>query len=164
MRAALPAVGTALLAVTAVASLALALPALRKQDAAQRADLTAQQNMPSAAGEALVLPRPRPEIYYKAITDRPLFAPARRPLVGEVTEAVTPAAEPVQPTARKPDVMLMGAMGNDKDMMALLKINDEDGQWFSVGENIDGWEVKKVTPTWVELTDGDTQFRVEMFE
>jgi hypothetical protein len=62
------------------------------------------------------------------------------------------------------DVVLMGAMGRGDGMMALLKINDGKADWFAQGAQVQGWTVNKIEPTWVELTDGNTQLRLEMFK
>jgi hypothetical protein len=113
----------------------------------------------------LKLPQPRADVYYKAITDRPLFATNRRPFIEDtpakeapITLATTAVIE------SRADVVLMGAMGRGDGMMALLKINDGKADWFAQGAQVQGWTVNKIEPTWVELTDGNTQLRLEMFK
>lgn len=170
MRGLLPYLGTGLLGLAAVSEFSIALKTGSTQAALPELS-AASTNQAAASESTLFLPQPRPEVYYRAITDRPLFAPTRRPFVEAPVEEVVeeapveitePAPEPVKPPP--PKVALMGAMGGEDGMIALLKFNDDEDQWVSVGTNIGGWKLTTVTPTWVELTDGDTQIRVEMFE
>lgn len=168
MRRLLPYIGTGLLSVLATSLLLKAAniePTANVLSAnANQSELDGMEQRDRAPTE-LQLPQPRADVYYNAITDRPLFATNRRPFVEDAPAKEAPIAFTTTPVIEpRADVVLMGAMGRGDGMMALLKINDGKADWFAQGAQVQGWTVNKIEPTWVELTDGNTQLRLEMFK
>ena len=115
------------------------------------------------------MPQSRPDVFYQAITQRPLFAPSRRP--NEPVSVVAPATttRPVQPQpapiARQPEnLRLTGVFGQDAAKSALIDDSNGHAIWVQVETQIDGWTVTDIGADWILLSDGDATFRLELFE
>lgn len=115
------------------------------------------------------LPAVRPEIFYAAITERPLFAPTRRPVdrSSEPAPEVIGTPEPVAivPSIQPPtDLQLSGILGDGLNRSAFVARVDESGEWLRLGAEIDGWTITEIGPEWIILTAGEDIFRLELFE
>jgi len=122
-----------------------------------------------SADEIAILPQARPAIFYTAITERPLFAPTRRPIVvdAEPEPTLSPVPDPTPaPTSLAPptDLRLSGILGGGSDRSAYLGRGDGAGMWLRVDAQIDGWIISEIGPDWVTLTAGEDSFRLELFE
>ena len=115
--------------------------------------------------------RMRPDVFYTAMLERPLFAPSRRPLedapepepvVEQEEEVRAPAPEPER--ARAPDVGLLGVMGNDDANSALVALDEAEPVWVKPGTPIAGWTVAAIGPDWLELTLDSETIRIEMYQ
>ena len=82
MRALIPVFGTCILCGAAVTTGQLALQTSFEAPALLSADKHAEGEASTASAETSpeLQRRDRPDIYYQAITDRPLFSPTRRPI------------------------------------------------------------------------------------
>lgn len=112
------------------------------------------------------LPSPRPDIYYAAITDRPLFAPERRPSIPRIetvpeTEEVAVAA----PVRRHPDgLTLSGVLDGGEYPKALIAVGSSLPDWYQVGDVVDGWSITRIFENAIILTEGDGSHRLELFQ
>ena len=110
-------------------------------------------------------PAPRPDVFYEAITERPLFAPARRPTadasrVSAPVPAVVPKQEPTIPVGWR----LTGILGGDGNRSALIAAGGGEADWFREDDQIEGWTVRLITDSRVTLSAGDAGFDLELFE
>lgn len=121
---------------------------------------TAQQNQ--------TLPSARPDVFYAAITERPLFAPTRRPVDNATPAAVvTQAPEPAvtAPVLTPPtDLKLSGILGGGTNRSAFVAREDGSGEWLRVDTKIEGWTITEIGPEWIVLSAGDDTFRLELFK
>ncbi len=116
-----------------------------------------------------VLPAPRPDIFYAAILDRPLFAPKRRPVTSapeiepepDIIEVVT---ETTTILSAPDDVTLSGILGGSDNLSALLGHGDTAAEWVREEDEIAGWIVSEIGVSWVVLSSGDQTYRLELFE
>ncbi len=114
-------------------------------------------------GEPSVLPTPRPNVFYDAITDRPLFAPSRRPnMISEVLEIEEP--EQVQEIRRPDNLVLSGVLDGTLSRSAFISVGGLEGEWFRTNDEIEGWAITDIGPDAITLTDGNDSFRLELFE
>lgn len=159
----LPLAGTLLL--TIIMAAALGWAAHSSQQMASSDTISAAPYIPGPvpAIAAPELAAPRPAIFYKAITDRPLFAPGRRPAsqTAEVQpENPVPAATHAEPSAK---FTLKGTMQIGEKVSALLELNDGDPVWLEVGETLAEWKLTDVSGDWIELTKNSEIIRVELY-
>jgi hypothetical protein len=113
----------------------------------------------------------RPEVYYAAITDRPLFEPGRRPFIGKTTapeQVPEPVAEPpatAEPKELPPPVLsLQGVMTIDNNTVALIAINGSIPDWVSKGDPVSDWTLSEIGSDWVEISRKSRRIRVEMYK
>lgn len=112
-------------------------------------------------------PRMRSEVYYAAITERPLFAATRRPFVAEtVTVEETPILEePPAPDAEiLPAVVLFGLMGGTDMRQALISVEGAQPEWISVGDKLGPWTLTDAGSDWLELSFDAQKIRLELYE
>lgn len=90
------------------------------------------------------------------ITERPLFAPTRRPPPAPVPPAATPLAPPQPAPPRAPDYTLLGILRDGDRAIALLRHRSE-GRSLRVeaGDTIGGWEIAAVGAVSVRLKGRD---------
>ncbi|WP_312408649.1 hypothetical protein [Rhizobium sp.] len=79
---------------------------------------------------------------------RPLFSPTRRDYVAEETPTV-PVEEvveepPLQPDTSPLQLTLLGTRTFNGIRSALVALPDQQGDWVSVGDEIDGWTIVEV--------------------
>ena len=112
--------------------------------------------------------KPRATVYYEAITDRPLFAPSRRPVEAQAEIVVpepVPDSEPTpppEPTA-PPQVTLHGVITSGDRSRALLGLEGAAPEWFDLNASIAGWTLAEIGPDFVRLTRDTQKFRVDMY-
>ncbi|MBO6924185.1 MAG: hypothetical protein JJ859_18385 [Roseicyclus sp.] len=119
-----------------------------------------------APAGAFAAPRPRNAIYYAAITDRPLFAPTRRPDVMDAPPGPEAEPEPDREIAfapPPPQVRLLGVLQTGTSASALLSIEGGAPVWVPEGADIEGWRMSEVSATSVVLTADDRSLRLEMY-
>lgn len=118
---------------------------------------------PPQPGEARVLPSPRPDVFYEAITDRPLFAPSRRPeMISEVVAIEEP--KQIEEILRPENLVLSGVLGGTPSRSAFISVGGLEGEWFRTNDEIEGWAITDIGPDAITLTDGNDSFRLELFE
>lgn len=127
---------------------------------AARMPLAAQPD----AQAVTLLPGRHPAIYFAAITDRPLFAPTRRP---GMELAATPTAPP-QPVSAVPsdptaDVQLLGTIMMGERASALLVIGNQPPSWIGVGTVVAGFKLSGVGPDWAELASDTKTVRLDLY-
>lgn len=114
------------------------------------------------------LPSPRPEVFYNATTERPLFAPTRRPAepYEEMEVAVVEDIEPVEETseiAPIPEMELLGVFQNGPEETALIRIGEDEPIWIAAGQVEQGWSLDEVNANAVKIHRDDTYITLEMF-
>ena len=166
MRALVPFVGTIGLAALCVFGVFMASLQIQDKTVAQP---TPEQPQASNVARSSVsaLPQARPAVYYEATTQRPLFAPTRRPVMAiiDAVEAADPEPqEPQQVAATIPDMQLLGVLQNGRKNAAYIRIGDTEPVWLSEGEMSLGWTLAEITPDSIQLTRDDDRITLEMFE
>ena len=108
----------------------------------------------------------RPAIYYEAITDRPLFAPDRRPFTPVIIAPAPPSSEPEPEPIPElpPELVLMGTMGTAQNPIALIEHDGASAEWAAVGTDFEGWALTDIGPDWIVISDGTTDLRLDMFQ
>ncbi len=166
----LSAAGTLTLAGTVAATGYWAVDVYGQQPAIP--DLT----VPASAGSVTALGsnqpstrRQRPEVFYAALLERPLFAPSRRPVVAEpevdvIIQEEAPRAEPEPEKVPIPDLGLLGVMGTDNTNRALVANAGGEPVWITAGTTIAGWTVAAIGPDWLELNLDNETIRIEMYQ
>lgn len=166
----LPILGATLLAMTAILlgqKLLTPPPAIALPETPSVSDPNLRDKEISARRPSL--PSVRPEIYYDAILDRPLFAPTRAPIRAEPEPAQpTPvAATPMAPamdTAPPTDLILSGIMGDEDNRSALLGFDETNKEWMRIDDELKGWTIAEIGADWVELSLDRQTYRLELFE
>ncbi|WP_170328195.1 hypothetical protein [Ruegeria arenilitoris] len=108
---------------------------------------------------------PRSKIYYAAIVERPLFAPERRPITPQKTDAEQEAVVVVEstPSSERPAVSLHGVMVDTNGRKALISAAEASPEWAELGAKVNGWTVSDIGSNWVELKLATETFRFEMY-
>jgi hypothetical protein len=121
------------------------------------------------------LPPPLPSFNYGVVSERPLFAPSRRPETLElppVTPAPTltieivstPVPELVLVAEPPPNVRLHGVIQIGDKSSALLALDEQVATWIDEGERVGEWTLSIVEPEWVELSRDSEPLRIHLFE
>lgn len=111
----------------------------------------------------------RPAVYYAAITDRPLFAPLRRPAApddGQVQALPQAEAAPtadLQAETVVPVFTLHGTMAMADTGSALIGADDQPPEWLSVGGSIAGFTLNTVGPDWAQLSSSKTELKLDLY-
>ena len=111
----------------------------------------------------------RPAVYYAAITDRPLFAPSRRPTPpdgsqaavlpqAEAAPAVDLSTETVVPVFTLHGTMAMAGAGS-----ALIGADNQPPEWVAVGGSIAGFTLNTVGPDWAQLSSSKTELKLDLY-
>lgn len=114
----------------------------------------------------------RPDVYYAAITERPVFDPSRRPYVPKVAATETapkPAVETPKPVAQAvetppPEVNFQGIITRDERTAALIGLNGEAPAWVAQGDPIAGWTLSDIGNDWIEISRDARSIRVDMYK
>ena len=96
---------------------------------------------------------------YREIVERPLFAADRRPPEEaiEEDEPVGEEAQPVEEPSDPPDAILLAIITGGDRNRALVKVNDSQLLWMSVGDDIDGWTLASLTGTTAQFRRADQE-------
>ena len=97
---------------------------------------------------------------------RPLFEPYRRPLERAAVPAPPPPKVAVQLPPPAPEVLrhrLLGVVSGPDRSTAVLSLGEARPLRVEIGDVIDGWEVKRITPTEVTLARGGRQMALTIF-
>ena len=174
MRALIPVFGTCILCGAAVTTGQLALQTSFEAPALLSADKHAEGEASTASAETSpeLQRRDRPDIYYQAITDRPLFSPTRRPIElapltsvpqepeEDIVVVEEPAPEQVIP---EPDAILLGVMTNGALGSALVSLDGAQAVWRSEGDDLNGWTLRSIEADAIELNEADRSLRIELY-
>lgn len=166
----LPLIGTTLLLAgagyaifTAQGQDPVTIPLIGEQGPATQADTTARQ--------IRLIPNARNDTYYTAITSRPLFEAARRPIEEDAAPEPAPEVEaeeveaPPAPTKMPaPDVRLLGVLTGGARSSALLSLAGDDPQWLATGAQVEGWALTDIAADHVILTENERELRVELYQ
>lgn len=166
----LPTLGTGVL-LGLVALLGLGLISQYSQDDSRTASLTepASGNLavaPASSGAAK-LPM-RPGVYFAAITERPIFAPSRRPVQSVADETPVPTEVVAEPSPEvneaAPTVKLHGIRGQGEEYSVLLSGDGLAPEWIGPGASIGGWMVSEIGSDWITMKNGENSQRVELYQ
>ncbi|MEP6016989.1 MAG: hypothetical protein ABJ251_00700 [Paracoccaceae bacterium] len=163
----LPLLGTTFLGLAAAGTTALAWQqlhvtanyALPEERVVQADDVNVKSNKATLAE--------RPDVFYSAITERPLFSQTRRPATFEpaIEEPVVEVVEEKpQQEAPPPNVALHGVSGSVDNLRALLSIEDGAPDWFLTNAIIQQWVLSEIGSDWIVLRRNDKSFRVELYK
>ncbi|MEO8531354.1 MAG: hypothetical protein ABI459_09020 [Deltaproteobacteria bacterium] len=167
-----PIAGTALLATVLAGSVMLVM---RQQSVESVPPVPLSTTTPeNVSATTINMPARRPDLYYQAIADRPLFSPTRRPFEPDVVltgaaepdpkMTATPVTEPAaQPAEPPPDFRLLGLMTTAKGGRALIAVGDTAATWFGDGENLMGWRIGAVTRNGLTLTKDKIVINLEIY-
>lgn len=101
---------------------------------------------------------PPPANAFAAVTERPLFDPARKKYVPPPSAASGKAAPPPPP-----NLLLVGVIIDSERRLALMKGSEAAlAMSYAVGERIDGWQVAEVDPDRVVLRTGTVEDDIRM--
>lgn len=165
----LPLIGTGILiAITALLGIKAA-EVSKRRPANSVATLT--QDAPAPQTQTAHIAQ-RPDAYYAAITERPVFAPLRRPYVPKVAAsepAPKPAVEVPKPVAqaieaRPPEVTFQGIITRDERKAALIGLDGEAPAWVAQGDSIAGWTLSNIGNDWIEISRDARSIRVDMYK
>ncbi|NSX56914.1 hypothetical protein [Parasulfitobacter algicola] len=164
----IPYIGTLLLVVMAVVAGWLAFQTVAHDPPAPQS-VNVGINAQTADQNTLSLPSSRPDVYYAAITERPLFEPGRRPFVIALeTPDTTPQNIAPQPQPQEweeaPEIALLGVMQLSEQPSALLSINNQPPTWHMAGAIVAGWTLNEIENNWIELTRETRRLRVDMYQ
>lgn len=112
--------------------------------------------------------RVRTDRYYAAVTERPLFAPTRRPIEPDDPDALPEAevvteATPAVTSQEPPPLRLHGTMIATNGFSALLSHSGNEPEWLRAGTDIQGWKLSEIGDGWATLKNGNETFKLEMY-
>lgn len=173
MRAALPAIGTVLLlGVTCGAGyfvLTTPTPSFAVVD--KTADNSSIGTQSTDAEATRLSPRARPDIYFAAITDRPVFEQSRRPIESAPVadeEPSVPESEPVvtpEPEGKipEPNIVLLGVLTGGARNSALIALNGAEPEWVRQSAEVAGWILTTIESDAIELNEADRSLRIDLY-
>ena len=99
---------------------------------------------------------------------RPLFSPTRRELEAP-TEVVEEQPQLIAPLSSAeigaPSFSLRGTRNIQSRPAALISLgNQSQGEWYEVGQSIDGWQLVSVRPDGVSVTKADVARDVQLYQ
>jgi hypothetical protein len=95
-----------------------------------------------------------------AISQRPLFAPTRRPF--EPEPPAPPPAQAPEPQAPPPNVTLVGVVKDPRELQALLRLGEKDFH-VRIGDDLSGWTVSDIGARSLVLTLGARSVSLALF-
>lgn len=137
------------------------------QDQASDSIVSASENTQPSASLTPQRPPPRPDIFYDAITARPLFSPTRRPAEAATDIVVTPEPVEALPTlilSERPNIGLGGVLGSIDERKALIIFEDSPARWLRLGDDVDGWKITDISDKTITLSSDTRTFRLELFQ
>lgn len=124
-------------------------------------------------GTTLPEPFARPDAFYDAIVERPLFAENRRP--GSASAPAEMAAVPAEiaPTVEAdpksnappepPALILKGVMLQAEERSALLVKPGGTEEWIREGELIGAWKLDRITADHVQITNSGVTLKLDLY-
>ena len=123
---------------------------------------TPVSNQPSASVTAQ-----RPSVFYKAVTDRPIFESTRRPFVAEA-ESDTPAIDVI---VQKDDAQILpdnisvfGILKSNQGGTALIAIDGGERRWLKVNDKLSGWTLSEISSEWVKIKRLDDEKTIWLYD
>ena len=110
-----------------------------------------------------------PAIVLHQASQRPLFAPNRRPWTPPLEAAAgtveqMPPEVPVVPLAPPPTVMLLGIQKSPNGSTVLLAAEAGSAPiWLKEGESYQSWHVRNINAASVDLAYGDSKLTLELY-
>ncbi len=100
---------------------------------------------------------------------RPLFSPTRREFEAppeNVEEQPSPLTPPVASAdVGAPSFSLRGTRNILSRPAALISLSDQSqGEWYEVGQSIDGWQLVSVRPDGISVTKADVARNVRLYD
>ncbi len=123
---------------------------------------------PSEGQKQPRLPIQRPEVFYNAILDRPLFNANRRPVIQQAKSEEN-TSRPVVPASSRPQELpaglsVNGVLSGGPSPTALVGTDSSGPVWISEGEEIEGWVLTKISAYEVKFSNGAREVNVELFK
>ncbi|SMX26035.1 hypothetical protein TRP8649_00107 [Pelagimonas phthalicica] len=124
---------------------------------------------PAAAQQTKPENRPqKSDVFYSAVTQRPIFAPTRRAVsldtVKTAEPAPTSAPAPKPILATPPEVRLLGVMGTAQGNTALISHAGGNPIWVTQKETLGGWQISDIFADALELRLKTQTIRIEMYQ
>lgn len=116
----------------------------------------------------------RSDVYYQAITERPLFSATRRPISIEPTEEVianvivetpvivTPEPAPIE--EEPVNFSIHGTMESNGKSFALIGLDGGPPEWIPENGLISGWTLREITAELAEFHKDTEVIRVYLYE
>jgi len=165
----LPAAGTLILLAGAYVSAQYARVVFQGSISSVQSTGTARPSDSVQQSTPVSLPKPRPELYYAAITNRPVFEPSRRPVYVS-PEQVEPESQVVNIATADdglspfPAVELLGVIRSSDSRSALLSIDGGAALWIKEGEMVVGWQLNRVSNEQVEFVRDSEREIVDLYK
>jgi hypothetical protein len=113
---------------------------------------------PAAMGPARALEPDDP------VLARPIFFPARKPFEPPPVSEATPPPAPPRPPPPDPVFVADGIMLTGSARKAHLRQPQEiDGQWYTMGQVIDGWTIVQIDAGGIVLEQADRKFEMGLY-
>ena len=106
----------------------------------------------------------RSDVYYQAITDRPIFSETRRPFTPEQAPPEPVSESPQKTTEAPPLVRLLGVMSGAEQTRVLVSVDGNTPIWLSQGEKIGAWTISETGTDWFEIASGEQSIRLDLYE
>lgn len=110
----------------------------------------------------------RPDVYFDAVEERPLFAPSRRPVVAASilgTVAEPELVEQPLTIAAVDDaaLVLLGTMQGSDGWLALIRDSGATAEWQQVGARVADLTITAIGPDWATLASETTEVKLELY-
>lgn len=107
----------------------------------------------------------RPQSYYSAITERPLFEVTRRPIDLSEPEMVINDVARVEPIrmARLPEIQLMGVLLSGEQPSVFLSVEGDKAKWLRQGDTVQSWVLEQVASDYVEFKNNKEVVRIDLY-
>lgn len=115
----------------------------------------------------------KPDVYYQAITERPLFSATRRPISTDPIEEVVVEKIVEAPAIIEPELIieeepvsfsLHGTMESGGNTLALVGVDGHPPEWIRENALISGWTLSEITSELIEFHKDTEVIRVYLYE
>ena len=164
-----PIVGTGGLAVLTVLSAHEAMSTLNSHPSKVEKPWYEKTDVVASSVAKPQLQRQPAEDLLSAISNRPLFAPTRRPTLAHQDDSkpstgIQTVIEPETPKQpMPPEVVLHGIIKTDNGFAALISSPGTIAAWLPRGSDVQGWALEEIGNDWVVLTNDTLRYKVEMY-
>lgn len=109
----------------------------------------------------------RPDVYFEATLQRPIFFQDRRPRQPEIereqpVDTISVAVN--QPEQEMPDLELRGVAGSSGSYKALISLKAGNPDWVRAGDVIENWKIEHIGATWIDIRNASQEIRIEMYQ